>query len=330
MLLGMTWCATGSAGAVTPVEEREELVDLCNFGPPEAEGDDGKEQRSYHDRRRVLVHQVYETPLPALDDGLMGYDRVTGLLTISGFRTYRPHPEGPAIRFRNECILGFEFDEEKAHDVMAQLQMGTVEVRIGYQLVARQDYDVDFCPDGDKADHRAMVVDLLYAQLVDVEQSSDGDPRVLGTYQTPQGHRAALHRSMELVDSVTSAVPEVKISHFQWRPRGKSWSDDFGESGPPSPLQPLQEELVARIERALYPCYVGALSHNAALQGALVLSVPIEVEGGERLSFLMDTLQKPMMRQCAKERISAVMTTMEGTDYEEVDAFKLTVLMRRR
>ena len=184
-MVAMTVCTLSNPSqvqAVTPLEATSDLVNLCSLASPEVPQDFQEDGSSYHYQRRQAIHSVYEAPLRNLDEALLDFDRVTGLMTISGFRRYQARSGAPAIRFRNECILSFEFEEERAHDVVTKIRMGTAELRIGFLVAAHDDYDVQYC-DVDGTDEREseLVVDLLYARLVDLE--GDADSEVLGIYQ---------------------------------------------------------------------------------------------------------------------------------------------------
>ncbi len=324
--------ASATAVAATPIAEPEELERLCGLGSATIDTDDPEEHAEYHQARRSAVYEIYETPLPNLDPGLLGYDRVTGVLTISGFRTYRPQNEGPSVRIRNECIIGFEFDEEQANDLIAQFRMGTVEVRIGYQVAARSDYETDFCPaeDGkDDEDASHLKVDLLYAQLVDRERGGDSG-EVIDTFYTQLGHRLSLRRSTSIIDQARQSVPEVEVSSMQWRPQGQGWGEAVEADDVSEGLDKREAHLRPLIERALYPCYVRALGANASLQGALVLEIPLGDTEEPSPGFLMDTLRTQGLRGCVEQRLRGIDgLTAAGTD-EGVDALKTTILMRRR
>lgn len=327
----LTMALSAVALAAVPLEEKQDLVDLCELGSATWEAEDSKEHGRYHERRREAIYKVYESALPVMDEGLLRYDRVTGMLTISGFREYQPRSGAPAIRFRNECFLSFEFSEEQAHDLMAQIRMGTVEVRVGYQLVARDDYDEDFCPASDSEDSPDQLrVHLLYARLIDREGGDNEEPRVIDTYQTQLGHRWALQKSARYLDIAHPSVPEVKVSHLQWRPPGKGWADDFDSDGLAETVQSLEEGLGSSIEHAVYPCYIRALAANASLQGALVLEIPVGETEGRSIDFLMDTLGEAGIRSCVEEAIATLQEGNEEIDSGDVDAFKATILMRRR
>lgn len=324
-----TVTASSTALAATPLEEGDDLVELCELGAPALEAEEPAVHAQYHERRRQAVHQVYESTLPVKDEGLLRYDRVTGLLTVSGFREYQPTPGAPAIRFRNECFLSFEFDEEQAHDRMAQIRMGTVEVRIGYQVVARKDYDEHFCPAAEEDDGPAQLqVHLLYARLIDKERG--GQERVIDTYQTKEGRRWALRKSAHLLDVARPSVPEVEVSHLQWRPEGKRWEDDFESDASQESLQQLETELRPSIERAVYPCYIRATTVNTSVQGALVVEVPVTETSQQGIAFLMDTMRDAGIRDCVMERLSGLDVVSENVEIDGVDAFKATILMRRR
>lgn len=309
------------ASAATPVESVQELDRLCQLGSPQPDTDDVDKQREYHEERRQAVHQVYEVALPQLHDEVMDYDRVSGLLMISGFGAYRPHSAGPAIRFRNPTMPRFDIEEQQAHDLMAQIRMGTVQVRIGFIPAARIDYDRNFCPETDRTDpEHQLEVDLLYVRLVDRERSRDSGGELIDTYHTRQGHRWTLiHNNLP--------APSLDISHMQWRREGDDW-----EAAPPQSevLDSMTSSLAVAMERAMFPCYVRALARNATLQGAVVLELSLHDDGIADIGFLMDTIQTVPMRQCIVDRISELDGFDEVVDQQPVDALKATVLMRRR
>lgn len=327
-VLSCTLCMVNQAGATTPMERAEDLRLLCSLATAEAPEDVGDEDGEYHRQRRHAIHQVYETTLVELDETALDYDRVTGLLTISAFRQYQPRSGAPGIRFRNECTLSFEFEEERAHDLIAQLGLGTVELRIAYLLAAHDDYELSFCESQAEGDDSELIVDLLYARLI--ETDLEGEENIVGDYQTRFGHRWALRNSTILTGAVARAVPQIDISHFQWRPRGQQWGEDFEEEGIAEALHEFEGDLRAMMERAFYPCYVRALARNASVQGALVVEVPVESDELGVPRFLMDTLDDEPVRLCVEERARRLEEVEFSGDLEEVDAFKATILMRRR
>lgn len=321
--------AMTTSWAATPLYETDEMIELCELGAPDRVTDDPDERARYHQERRRAVYDVYETPLVDLDAALLRYDRVAGLLTLSGFRQYQPRRGAPEIRIRNECILSFVLDEEEVHDLMTQIQMGTAEIRIGYHLAARSDYDAHFCPSDDDGNQRQLEVDLLYAQLVDTESSASEDDEIIDTYHTQRGHQWALRRSTQIVGLAGQSVPEVQISHVQWRPRGQRWQDDIENQSVTERLDEIEEQLRPAVERALYPCYVRALEGNASLQGAMVLEIPRDGETAKP-NILMDTLDTSGLRDCVTTQLRATDELIGDWDVQQIDAFKITVLMRRR
>lgn len=321
----VTWLGVSvhQVEAATPVDEAQDLNELCALGPPKG-ADEAGEIISYHKQRRAAVHGVYETELQGLDEGLFRYDRVSGLLTLSGFRTFEPLPGGPSIRFRNECILSFEMDEDQALDLLARVAMGTAHLRIGFLLAAHEDYDTNFCPN--QPEGPQLQVDLLYAEII---ESDGGEAQVIDTYQTPLGHRRALQQSLLVVDAARQQLPEIKVSHLQWRAPGGSWEDEVDDETQDL-WNALSTELEPHLERTIYPCYIRALARNASLQGALVLEVPLVDEGIGEVRFLMDTLGDATVRSCVQERIDEEEAISESPPSTEAEAFKATILMRRR
>lgn len=310
--------------AATPVESAADLVELCELGAPEVE-DESVETRDYHERRRRALYRIYETTVSSTEIDSMDYDRVSGLFTVSGFARRRPFGRGPSIEFRNQSVLKFEFDERRAHDLMAQLRMGTVQLRVGFAPAAHDDYDTDFCVDGDSS--RRLETDLLYARLVDAERGEGGE--VLDTYRTRRGYRWMLRRDLAIGEATGAEMPDLEVSHLQWRPEGEDWGARFGE-GRPEPPEELDEDVVTALEESLYPCYLRALTENASLQGAVVIEVPVGPTGLAPPEFLMDTIRAGEIRRCLRERLGR----LEGIDalssLEGIGAFKATILMRRR
>lgn len=316
------------AGAVTPVESLQQLQQLCELGPPEVDDREETDLRSYHEDRRRAIQQIYEVELSDLDAGSMRYDRVGGLFTITGFGTMQPFGGGPSLRFRNRTVLRFEFDEHQAHDLMAQLRMGTVEVRLGFGPTARSNYEQSFCDETDDPEEARLDVDLLYARLVDTERRESEGGEVLATYQTRQGHRWMLRRELAVAAGADQS-PDVQVTDLQWRSGGKDGESD-ADARRIENLQALGSRLEEAVEESLFPCYVRGLTANPSLQGAVVLEIPVREGGPGEPKFLMDTIQAEGMRVCIRERIGDLRELSEAAEIEDVAGVKTTVLMRRR
>lgn len=311
------------AGWAQQEEGKEgELNELCTLSAPESSSPAQDEQERYHRQRRRLVHQVHEVEIRGIDESFLDYDRVTGLLTINGFRAFVLGGQSPEIGLRNQCVVGFEVEEQEALDLMAQLALGAVRLEVGFLLAAHDDYEAEFCVSTDGGWPRLMV-DLLYARL----RTMEGE--VLSAFQTPLGHRLALRQSALVVGAAAKAMPQVQVSHFQWRQRGLDWSESFREEALPAELMELQGRVTADIERGIYPCYVRALSRNASLQGAMVVEVVLGEEGGERARFLMNTLGDEQVDECVQGQLQELAGFNVLREVGEVDGFKATLLMRR-
>ncbi len=326
----MAMASTGWSS--TLVEGSEELSQLCAFGAPRPMGvDDRRQVHAYHEQRRLMVHGLYETPLGQIDEEALSYDRVSGVLSMSTFREYRPDPDGPALTFRNPSLVRFEIDdEERAQDILTQLSLGTLELRVGYQLAARYDYEADFCVrEGEGEEH--LEVDLLYVRLT--ERGASSNEESIETYQSRIGYRQRLRQTMNMVDGARPTLPEVQISNIQWRREGQEWSDGPGDDTDRELLESINDELKPRIERVLYPCYVQVLSENPSLQGAIVIEVPTRGPTA-RPQVLMDTMAHPVIRRCVGDRVEEMDFPAYREEWEEVieglEAMKWTILLRRR
>ncbi|RVU44154.1 hypothetical protein EA187_11445 [Lujinxingia sediminis] len=269
----------------------------------------------YYEARRDVVHRLYELDIYGVDESSLGYDRVSGLLSVSGFRYHPVVGAGDTLRFRNECVLYFEVGEDQVEDVMTRAAMGEVFLRVEVLLAAHDDYEQTFCGEGEDG-QRVVTSDLLRAALVD---ASEG---VLATYRTEFGHQWYLQQSALAgagKEPAERAAPQVEVSDLMW------WS---GET-PLDDATLKQEEATwrGRVERAVYPCYVRALAENRSLQGAVVLrmSLPGSDEGAR---VLLDTLQRPTLQRCIRDRISELAARDDLP--AQADALKVTVLMRRR
>ena len=306
-------------------EESGELERVCRFAQARPDlPEEGIE--AYHRSRREMVHQVYETRLVGLDESVLDYDRLTGLLTMSGFRNYPVEGGRLRIGLRNACILGFEFEEERAHDVIAKVAMGRVELEIGFLLAGHDDFEFTYCVVGPEGEEE-LVVDLLYARLLDRE--AEGEARVLGRYQTREGHQWALRLSTLAVDAARMALPEVAVSHFQWRAQGDGWEQELEEEVE-GELQEERARLMGAIERELYSCYLRGLGRNASLQGAMVMEVSAGEARWEEMEVVLDTMGEPEIRRCVRERMEELFVRESLEARGEVDGFKATILMRRR
>ncbi len=331
ILVALVAASGGVATAATLVEGGDELDQLCAYGTPVAvDGVESSESQAYHEQRRSMVHAQYETPLTRVDSNALTYDRVSGLLSLSAFRNYQPSAEGPGLHFRNPSLVRFEIDdEEKAQDLRAQLDLGTIELRVGYQLAARYDYEKDYCQRDDERE--VLSVDLLYVRLV--ETGAGTDEASLATYHSRLGYRQRLRHTMSMVDGARPTLPEVQISHIQWRRKGLGWADGPGEEVDEDVLDAVNDKLRPRVERALYPCYVQMLSANPSLQGALVVEVPT-IGADPRPRVLMDTISHREVRDCLEDRVEAMDFPAYSEEWDAVieglEAMKWTILMRRR
>ncbi|RAL21691.1 hypothetical protein DL240_12620 [Lujinxingia litoralis] len=292
------------AGPVSSPEGEGAAEASC---PDEASG-------RYYDARRQAVHRIYEIDLFGVEEASLGYDRVSGLLSVSGFRYHPVVGASDTLRFRNECVLYFELSESQAADVMTRAAMGEVFLRAQVLLGAHDDYEVNFC--GRSAEGpRVVEVDLLSADLVD---ALDGQ---LASYRTEFGHQWALHQRALDGDEASRATPQVEVSDLRW------WGDDAPLEGGTGEHVVEDATWRGRVERAVYPCYVRALAENRALQGAMVVRVGLSGAAANS-RVLLDTLQRPTLSGCVQKRIE----TMVGGEElpAEARALQLTVLMRRR
>lgn len=298
-------------------EERPSLDELCLHGAPLPEAGLESEAREYHQRRRELVHQVHETRLLDLESGLLDYDRVTGVLSVSGFREYPIPFSEKRISFRNGCILRFELEEARARDVITQLEMGTAQIEIGFVVAAYDDFALHYCPEVDGV--AQLQVDLLYARLVDLDGGEED--RILGHYQTAEGHRWALRWSSLAVEAARIAIPEVTVSHFQWNP----WTFSQEES---LELREHRELISEQLERELFTCYAQSLRKNSSMQGAMVLE--FQFSSAREPAILLDTLDHRELRACIEQRSSELIDNLSLKEQDGPEGFKVTILMRRR
>ncbi|TXD38585.1 hypothetical protein FRC98_06805 [Lujinxingia vulgaris] len=341
-MLVMALCPAVSAEEPARLTEQSELDAICAYSAPQmpqdatlkeaaaeelqTEAADPGEARGegrcpdeahthYYQERREIVHRLYELDIYGVDASSLGYDRVSGLLSVSGFRYHPVVGASDTLRFRNECVLYFEVDEDQVEDVMTRAAMGEVFLRVEVLLAAHDDYERAFCGEGEEG-QRVVEGDLLRAELVD---ASEG---VLATYRTEFGHQWHLQqRALASAGQARGerAAPEVEVSDLMW------WADEA----------PLEDETTAqedatwrgRVERAVYPCYVRALAENRSLQGAVVLKMALD--GSEQgAQVLLDTLQRPTLQGCIRERVGELAAREDLP--AEADALKVTVLMRRR
>lgn len=317
---GVTWAFLMLACSATAVGQEgateTDLKALCVFGPP-ASGDEEMGRTEYHRHRRELVYQVHETQLREVDPALMDYDHVTGLLTISGFREYRLPDAEMTLAFQNGCTLQFEYDEARAHDIMAQIAMGTIRLEMGFLLGAVERFETDYCPQRDDGG-RQLDVELLFARLIEIDARKE--EQVVGWYQTPEGLRWDLRSSTLIAEEARQAVPEVEISDFRWMPYEVHQEIDQRQGG-------LRERIQEELEEGLFPCYSDTLRRNPSTQGALV----VETGFGASLTVLLDTIDEALLEECVRQEMASIVESHREEALEMgADRFKVTVLMRRR
>ncbi|MBA2663527.1 MAG: hypothetical protein H0U74_14660 [Bradymonadaceae bacterium] len=329
LLVTMTSAAT-RVEAAEPIRSGHDVDEICRFSAPISQDvgeDEARARRAYQLNRRRLAQEVMEITVPSMHLAIIGYDRVTGVLSVSGLRDKALFEGQHFLRFREGCVLHFDVSEERARDLIARSQLGSIGLRIGFLLGAHDDYDKPFCAseaatatESASAQVEAQVeaktvllADLLYAHLVE----SDG--QALATYQSELGHQLHLRRVSQAVGAASRAVPRVEVTSLTWVvPAGQ-----LDDSDTPHAYHSWWR---GELEAAVYPCYLRGLGKNGRLQGAFVLRVASSQGGATPPEVMLDTLQVDEVTSCIVERVQAI--AQPQNDTRRWTHFKATMLFK--
>src|SRR5690554_4395989 len=321
------------AKAVQPLKGPDDIDEICRYSDPKftdasqvgSTGDSGSRSHEYQSARRTMAQKVMEVTISAEQIALIGYDHITGLLSVSGFRDYPLFSGSHYLRFREGCALHFELDEKSASDWTARVRMGGAGLKIGFMLNAHDDYEKAFC-EAPKADaiqtevgdvgvtagdsqRQIVLADLLYATLV------DANGKDLSTFHSALGHRTYLRKASQVDGQATASIPRVEVTPLVWTGASSPVSVATATAAIESNLPNVETTEGAldswwrsAIEAAVYPCYQRGLARNGRLQGAFVLRMPAAGRSNPAAETLLDTLQMEDVSSCILERVRAIRT----------------------
>lgn len=287
------WAALAAAQQSRPspteaVRRPSQLEHLCRYSRPTLElvSSDGSAEleqarRTYHEERQRLLKVVREFRIPLERLGVVHYDRVMGVLTVSGVRDLDLFGGAYRLRLRQGCALQFELGDEQARDVMAQNAVGGLRLDLAVVAAARGDYERAVCltPEslgqGTEGGLRATVeTDLAWANVVDASGN------VLASYQTQIGLQMHIRAVSQAVGASDDRVARVELSALSGTNGesgglGGAWSTLGALYTPLDPQQDWVRRARAELELQVLPCYHKGLSANGTLQGALVVEWPV-------------------------------------------------------
>ncbi len=346
------------AKAVQPLEGPDDVDGICRYSDPQYKGEsqrssEANSARASHDyqtARRAMAQKVVEVNVTAEQLAMIGYDQVTGVLSISGFRDYPLFSGRHFLRLREGCALHFEVDEELARDWTARVRMGGAGLKVGFMLSAHDNYEQAFCENqkqettqvhssdvATKDDvsgaetsvagpvRQVVLADLLYATLI------DADGKELSTFHSALGHRTYLRKASQKDGNSAAAVPRVQVTSLVWTGASSPVTVATATAAVESVRSQVETAEGAldswwrgAIEDAVYPCYQRGLARNGRLQGAFVMRMPAASRKNSTAEILLDTLQMDDVSSCILERVRAI--KMPSNDNRRWSSVKATML----
>ncbi|MFU8803338.1 MAG: hypothetical protein ACNA8W_05975 [Bradymonadaceae bacterium] len=320
--LGTLVIMSAPAAADQPLKGASDFETLCRHSEPvstrSADADETATRSTYQRDRRRLVQATYEVVLPSLEDSVLGYDRVTGVLSVSGFKDHSLVEGRYHLRFREACGLYFEMDEGRARDLVTRAQLGGVSLKVGFHLDPHDDYDRPICvqeavesesAEQESRERTIIRVDLLYARLV------EPDGTVLASFQTELDHDLHLRRVSQAIGAASAVTPRVELTSL--RHEGSS------EEEPWQQLEQGRAWWQHELETSVFPCYIRGLRRNGRLQGAMVVRIPA---GNESPDLILDTVQEEEVAGCIIERVEEV--RRRSPDPQDWGWLKATFLLK--
>lgn len=336
--------ATSSAQELVGDSEAEAL---CAYSEP-AEGDDEATQKRNIERRKLL-HQRFSVTVTAESAPVIGYDEVTGILTINAYRPLSITP-AHAVVIDGMGALPFEVTSQRANEVIAHYMTGQARLKLEFVPASFADAEQPICTraaensrpksegeggdeGGDEGEDAASVskksadsdateptrghdihVALLRAAIVDPLG------RTLVGFDTALGREVHMLESNKIAGFLASAYPQVSVASVSFYDGKPSYPRTS-----PSVPEALASDITARIQQRLYGCYVRGLASNGRLQGALV--VRFDASTSPKAAVMVDSLNSPPVSGCVLERLGEIGRTLaERTD--EHRSLKATLIFR--
>lgn len=343
-LLAVVFGSFATAFALQSLESSEDVDGICRFSDSRSnvQGDEAGSvgagaDPQYQATRRKMAQEVLEVTIPAEHLTLIGYDHITGLLSVSGFRDYPLFSGKHYLRFREGCAMHFELSEEQARTWTARVRMGGAWLKVGFLLNAHDNYERPFCQNetveadsaeggvaGVETSRQILLSDLLYARLVDTEE------KVISTYHTELGHRLLLRRASQAAGGQSAGrVPRVEVTSLAWTGGvTEAVAESKSEEGAEDSAASLDAWWRSAIEAAAYPCYQRGLARNGHLQGAFVMRMSTSEVGQAMAEVLLDTLQIDDVSSCIVERVRAI--RKPPADLRGWSSVKVTLLFSLR
>lgn len=279
---------TAFAQRAQTLRTERDLDEFCRYSeskstsPAEETNADAAEaaREAYQVERRSRARRPIVVRLDAEAAPVLGYDRVTGMLSISLYTTPRI-ADGYAVN-ADLGTIPFELSPERAQLLWARYEAGSARLELTFLPPAWADYDRPLCR---QVDARMLIdTETLKAELVDEVGQS------LATYETELGREVSMMRQHRIQGYLDSAMPVVAVSSLAPFPQSQG-----------ALSKARTRRLRSSMRSALYGCYLRGLSRNARLQGALVVQMTIGSEEEPRL--LVDSLHSQNTSACVIERL---------------------------
>ena len=252
-----------------------------------------------HARARVLL-QPHVVDVVSSGFAFEPWDDALGLLVVETGETLPLHGGAWQLGLASTDRIAFEVDEEDAEDLVAMRRMGSLSLRIVFELATAAEPDLSWCvdtPDG------AVRIDahLVSAELV---EPLSGHVRARAT--TERFDAGRVRYGVEPCGTHDGAEPVADVARV-------IVSSDEGVAGEIAPI--IELHLEARVS----DCYVRQLATNARLQGAMTLGFRVDADGhSAEAEVLIDAVDSPDLTRCVLTAVDSLALPGRGAAVSDV------------
>jgi len=241
-----------------------------------------------HARARVLL-QAHVVDVVASSFAFDPWDEALGVLSVDVTDGIPLHGGAWSLGLEGTDRVAFAVDEETAEDLVALRRMGSLSMRVVFEVATAADPDASWCLEGDDGSV------TIAARLVSAEIVEPLTDRVRARATTDRFDAGRVRYGVEPCGTVDVAEPVAEVARVRV-------SSEDGVAGEIAPLVQLY------LEAHLSDCYVRHLAANARLQGAMTLGFRIDDAGHSAdAEVLIDAVDSPDLTRC-------VMTAIDGLD----------------
>lgn len=257
--------------------------------------------------RGHLLLETHEVEIAPADFAFLPYDADVGVLALSTVPSFPFAGGAYQLTIEADDTVAFEIDAERAAELEALRAMGSISLRLVFNVASIDDPERPFCvaePDGSIR----IEAHLLAAELVTSEQG--------GVVMRAESKRLreGCVRHGEYGDTWRAPRPEALVTSL------------YADSGADALIDEI-DLLRATIETELTACYVEGLSENGRLQGALTFGLLLGADGVVRdFEVLVDAVGSATLAACAQRAVEGVLVPRASATADA--AVRATVVLR--